>query len=125
MRKYHFEQGDVIKMQSIWTHIASFPIWHYGVVVEDDQVIHFNMNVEVLAMSIIKTDMETFLGGGSQLQKCFISDIHSSYTPKEIVKRAYSVLGTDFGGYNVMTNNCEHFANWCASGEKFSNQVPF
>ena len=24
----------------------------------------------------------------------------------------------------MLTNNCEHFANWCASGNRFSNQVP-
>ena len=125
MKKYHFEPGDVIKMKSLWTYIATYPIWHYGIVVEDNQVIHFNMNVEVFAMKIIKTDMETFLGAGSQLQKCFMSDVHSDYTPKKIVERAYSVLGTDFGGYDLVTNNCEHFANWCASGDKFSNQVLF
>ncbi|WP_329603983.1 lecithin retinol acyltransferase family protein [Clostridium hydrogenum] len=31
------------------------------------------------------------------------------YTPKEIIKRAESKLGSDFGGYNLISNNCEHF----------------
>ena len=38
--------------------------------------------------------------------------------------RALALVGYDFGGYNLLTNNCEHFANWCASGARFSNQVP-
>lgn len=120
----HFEVGDIIKIKSIWIHIANYPIWHYGVVVENDQVIHFNLDTEIYEMKIIKTSIDKFVGLGSQIQKCFISEFHKSYEPYEIVKRAHSVLGTDFGGYDLLRNNCEHFANWCASGAKFSNQVP-
>ncbi len=29
----------------------------------------------------------------------------------EILRRAHSVLG--FGGYDLIFNNCEHFAHWC------------
>ena len=25
--------------------------------------------------------------------------------------------------YNLVTNNCEHFAMWCKTGEAFSGQV--
>lgn len=123
---HNFEVGDIIKMKSVWTHIASYPIWHYGVIVGNDQVIHFNLDTEYeYEMKIIMTSIDKFVGLGTQLQKCNISELHKSYEPYEIAKRAYSVLGTDFGGYNLFSNNCEHFANWCASGTKFSNQVPY
>lgn len=46
------------------------------------------------------------------------------YSSDEIVERAYSKLGSDFGGYNIINNNCEHFANWCANGKNTSSQVP-
>jgi len=36
---------------------------------------------------------------------------------------AESMIGSDFGGYNLIKNNCEHFANWCANGEAYSNQI--
>lgn len=29
----------------------------------------------------------------------------------------------DFNGYNILTNNCEHFANYCRIGKRKSNQV--
>ena len=29
----------------------------------------------------------------------------------EILRRAHSALG--FSGYDLMFNNCEHFAHWC------------
>ncbi|MCQ2417040.1 MAG: lecithin retinol acyltransferase family protein [Oscillospiraceae bacterium] len=43
------------------------------------------------------------------------------YTPEETVARARSRIGeTD---YNLLTNNCEHFAIWCKTGVNESIQV--
>lgn len=39
----------------------------------------------------------------------------------EIVERALSKVGTS--GYNLLFNNCEHFARWCRYGEEDSKQV--
>lgn len=120
-----FPIGEIVKIKSVWSHIAQFPIWHYGVVVDNNEVIHFNLDVDVFQIRIVKTSLEKFVGRGSELQKCKISNLHKIFDADEIMKRAYSVLGTDFGGYNLIENNCEHFANWCASGETFSNQIFF
>jgi len=49
------------------------------------------------------------------------------YPSQKIVERAMSVvLGQDrqsYTPYNVVTNNCEHFACWCRSGWSVSSQV--
>jgi len=42
----------------------------------------------------------------------------------EIIKRAEKYLNTDFGGYKITSNNCEHFSNWCLTGEKKTKQSP-
>lgn len=43
------------------------------------------------------------------------------YTPEETIARAKSRLGeTD---YNLITNNCEHFALWCKTGISESHQI--
>jgi hypothetical protein len=39
----------------------------------------------------------------------------------EVVHRARARLGED--RYNVLTNNCEHFCEWCVRGEPRSHQV--
>lgn len=39
----------------------------------------------------------------------------------EVVRRAESRLGER--SYNVLTNNCEHFARWAVSGEARSTQI--
>jgi lecithin:retinol acyltransferase len=40
---------------------------------------------------------------------------------EEVVRRARSRLGEN--SYNVITNNCEHFCEWCVHGEHQSYQV--
>ncbi|GAV90701.1 LRAT domain-containing protein [Cephalotus follicularis] len=42
---------------------------------------------------------------------------------EDAVKTAYAKLKTGFGKYNLLTNNCEHFATFCRTGRKFSGQV--
>lgn len=43
------------------------------------------------------------------------------YSGAETVARARSELGKK--GYNLICNNCEHFAMWCKTGVKDSGQV--
>jgi hypothetical protein len=45
----------------------------------------------------------------------------SPFSPEEIVRRARSRLGEN--DYRLLTNNCEHFCNWCHSGMSHSAQV--
>lgn len=45
----------------------------------------------------------------------------SCYPPNEVVHRAISKLNDS--GYNLFSNNCEHFANWCKTGENSSEQI--
>ena len=45
----------------------------------------------------------------------------SLYAPREIVRRARSRLGEN--AYRLLTNNCEHFCNWCLDGVSHSAQV--
>lgn len=43
------------------------------------------------------------------------------YSPEETVKRAMSRIGES--NYNLVLNNCEHFAIWCKTGVSASYQV--
>lgn len=43
------------------------------------------------------------------------------YSPEETIARAKSRLGED--QYNLVMNNCEHFAIWCKTGISESHQV--
>ena len=43
------------------------------------------------------------------------------FSPEETVERAYSRLGER--DYNLLTNNCEHFAIWCKTNISESWQI--
>jgi len=45
----------------------------------------------------------------------------STYSSREIVRRARSRLGET--AYQLLSNNCEHFCNWCVSGQSRSAQI--
>jgi len=55
-----------------------------------------------------------------KLKKWFGNEL-TLYSPKETVERAESQLGRE--GYNIVFNNCEHFALWCKTGVEESTQV--
>lgn len=48
-------------------------------------------------------------------------DKYHLYSPEETVNRAKSKIGNK--GYNLFTNNCEHFAIWCKTDISESNQI--
>ncbi|MBR1418067.1 MAG: lecithin retinol acyltransferase family protein [Synergistaceae bacterium] len=55
-----------------------------------------------------------------EVKKSLHKDYHL-YSGSETVARARSQLGRT--GYNLICNNCEHFAVWCKTGVKESSQV--
>ncbi|CAG2229089.1 unnamed protein product [Mytilus edulis] len=46
-------------------------------------------------------------------------------SPEEVVKRAIGALDVDQVGfrYDIIDNNCEHFASWCVTGTRLSVQI--
>ena len=129
MRKHtieNFKLGDVIYTARQWGDfrpstelfgLDTEPInyFHYGIYVGDDEVIHFKDK-----STIEQTNMDVFTEGGiAWVDK----EVERIFTRKEVVKRAKENLGSDFGGYSLLRNNCEHFTTYCARGVKFSRQV--
>ncbi len=85
---------------------------HHGIYVGNGQVIHY------LRSGVTLDSLETFADERDVHVQEYSDKFYSS---EEIVKRAYSRLGDDC--YNVVFNNCEHFACWCVSGVHRSSQV--
>jgi hypothetical protein len=88
---------------------------HYGIDCGDGTVIHYRKPSEIIE----RTSMETFSRGNpvyviKHLQGfCFVDDV--------VVARAQSRLGEN--KYNLLFNNCEHFAWWCKTGISDSRQI--
>ena len=98
---------------------------HFGVYVGSGQVIHFagpkGHEINASMADIIKNSIPDFLKGG----KLFIQPdrTRNPLPADEIIRRAESAVGKCKGEYNLVINNCEHFANWCRYGKPVSKQV--
>ena len=94
---------------------------HYGIGIGNSEVIHFSDD-SLASEKIIKFSLAEF-SKGVEIKECF--RVSYKYPAEEIVERANAELDTDFGGYDFLKNNCEHFTSWCASGKRTSSQVGF
>ncbi len=114
-------RGDMIRVES-------GSIYHFGIYVSDDEVIQFGLapsQRDVLKDSevvVIASDIDRFLAGGF-LEVCEFDrkERKKNRSPDEVVNYARSKLG--MGGYNIIYNNCEHFANECISGQHICKQA--
>ena len=113
--------GDMIR-------VALGGIYHVGVYVSDDEVIQFGLaptrrsGLRDEDIEVLSSDIDTFLAGGF-LEVCEFDkkEAKKNRKPKEIIKYARSKIGMK--GYNILYNNCEHFATECITGTAISYQA--
>ncbi|MDY7022414.1 MAG: lecithin retinol acyltransferase family protein [Cyanobacteriota bacterium] len=86
---------------------------HHGIDCGDGTVIHYRKPSEVIE----QTSMATFARGG----KVYVRSYPVRYIADTVVMRAKSRLGES--KYNLLFNNCEHFATWCVTGVSDSHQI--
>lgn len=117
------EIGDIICKQS-----CGGLYQHYGIYIGEGKVINFKgakgEETNPLSADIRESTMEDFLQG----QELYIvretaSSKYKPYPPETIVERAKAQVGKHQGDYNLVFNNCEHFAYWCRYGIHRSRQV--
>lgn len=100
---------------------------HHGIYVSDNEVIHFTGTDDDNIMDssknmVISSDLNFFLKDGElEVKEYTDEEFQDLYAPDQIVAYARSCLGDD--GYNLIFNNCEHFANVCTLGRFRSHQV--
>lgn len=95
---------------------------HHGIDCGDGHVIHFQ-GPDPLRARIVRSDRETFCAGAElrvQRDADPVEAAGANASADAIVARAESRLG--MGGYDLLFNNCEHFATWCRTGRARSTQ---
>lgn len=116
------QPGDMIRVAR---YLAGEHIYdHYGIYVGSGKVIHFARKSGRLfgedPAVVFETTLERFLDGSRTFEIVQLAS-DNNRTPEEVVETAYECIGET--GYNVVFNNCEHFARYCKTGKRVSEQV--
>ena len=85
---------------------------HHGIDLGDGTVAHYLEGREIL-----RSPLEDF----SQGQPITVVHHPGASTPEVTLRRALSRIGEQ--NYNLLFNNCEHFATWCKTGRHRSGQI--
>ena len=112
------KKGDVIAVSRI-------VYLHFGIYLGKSKVIHFaSMSGDFGSdICVHEASLASFTSGS----ECLVAEFYANeengllYGPDETIRRAKSQIGEQ--GYNLIFNNCEHFATWCKTGKSKSEQV--
>lgn len=109
--------GDMIR-------IRVGAIWHYGVYCADDEVIEFGdaplegLSRDAAKIFVKRVSVDEFSAGRPiEVASLDRTEKKKRIPPKKTVQIARSRIGE--GGYDLLKNNCEHFANECVFGRHF------
>lgn len=110
--------------QALWplgTHLVSgrTGYLHHGIYVGNGKVIHYAGLCESLKCGPVEEVSLRRFAARNDIYS--IEESNARYQAEDAVVRARSRLGEC--QYRLLTNNCEHFCNWCLYGEAWSYQV--
>ena len=92
---------------------------HHGIYAGGGKVVHYSGFCRRWHSGPVE---EVSLAGFAERQPIrIVRHPDPGFTPSEIVERARSRIGEH--DYRLLTNNCEHFCNWCISGLSYSDQA--
>jgi hypothetical protein len=92
---------------------------HHGIYVGASQVVHY----AGLARGLRRGPVEEISLSSFAARHAVgvIAGVPQKFDAREVVRRARSRLGEN--RYRLLTNNCEHFCEWCLQGERRSYQI--
>jgi hypothetical protein len=92
---------------------------HHGIYVGARKVVHYSGLAHGLRRGPVEEVPFTHFAHGHRV--LVKSDAPSDFDVREVICRARSRVGED--RYRLLTNNCEHFCEWCLRGTARSFQV--
>jgi hypothetical protein len=90
---------------------------HHGIYAGRGRVIHYAGRIRYPRGCIEEISLEDF----TENRPVQVGSVPDSLRAEDVLRRARSRLGEC--SYDVLSNNCEHFCNWCQVGESRSQQV--
>jgi len=92
---------------------------HHGIYVGEGRVIHYGALVyDLIRKPVEEVSLEEFAGGRPVF---VVQHDDLTFEPSQVIERARSRLGEN--QYRLLSNNCEHFVEWCLHDVHRSFQV--
>jgi len=96
-----------------------FGFAHHGIYVGDGKVVHYGaLGNWRLGGPVQEVSLAGFTRGHAAWVRCHE---RVRFSRAEVTRRAWSRVGENC--YRVLSNNCEHFCEWCVHAEQRSHQV--
>jgi hypothetical protein len=92
---------------------------HHGMYVGHGRVVHYSGFSGFWQCGPVEEVSLSRFAVGRPVQ--IVDHDRTPFSPEEIVRRSRSRIGEN--EYRLLTNNCEHFCNWCVCGVSRSAQV--
>ena len=92
---------------------------HHGIYIGDGKVVHYaGLSRGWRSAPVEEVSLAEFSRGRPVRVR---THIQPRFDRSDVVARARSRLGED--SYRILSNNCEHFCEWCVCGESRSRQI--
>lgn len=105
---------------------SGFLLYHHFLAIEQDYVIHFSSGENPNARTRLLVERLEDVKNRTPYEFEYVEhkdeSLESLMTARNRAIFEWAI-GKDFNGYNIVTNNCEHFVNYCKTGKKRSWQV--
>lgn len=102
--------------------------YHHGIYVGNDEVVQFGLPYDICddskEIKVVKSSLQEFCANKTVFIEVYVftkKELKTKLKDEDIVLNAINSIGE--GGYSILSNNCEHFANKCVFGVKKSAQI--
>ena len=125
MKKSHWQLADLYAGAHIRVPVGN--IHHHGIYIGNGEVVQFGLPMDMYRaaneVKVLRSPIEDFSGGATFVEVYVYDRKEKKQKRKDeqIVEFALSKVGE--GGYDLIRNNCEHFANLCVFGVAKSEQI--
>ncbi|MBQ9467602.1 MAG: lecithin retinol acyltransferase family protein [Clostridia bacterium] len=121
-----WELTDLYPGAHIRVRTGSF--YHHGIYIGGGEVVQFGLPRDIYGdpseIRILRSPVKDFCPDDSSFIEVYRfsrKELKQKQSDAQIVAAALAHVGE--GGYSVLRNNCEHFANFCVFGRKTSAQI--
>lgn len=115
-----FKKGSIVRTK------INNSFYHYGLIIEDDQVIQYGKGKDSIErpaneVAVLITSIDEFNNGFVEVAKLNLKEKLKKNSVKKSIELAKSRLGEK--KYDFLKNNCEHFVYECVFNKHYSSQI--